>query len=111
MSNVSNKELAVLGLLYEHHHYAHRLQEIMEKRRMDRWADLESSSISTILEKLETNKLVQSNIKEGHEKVYYITDEGKLILKEKIETILSGKSKIMDHFDLGLANLHVLSHE
>ena len=82
---------------------------------MDNWADIEFSSIHNILEQLETIKLVQSNIKaenggQTSRKVYYITDEGKLVLKKKIKTILSKKGKIIYPFDLGLANMYVLSH-
>nr|WP_243687490.1 hypothetical protein [Methanobacterium formicicum] len=32
MTEISNQETAVLGLLYEHHHYAYRIREIMEKK-------------------------------------------------------------------------------
>jgi len=62
MTDLSHQEAAVLGILYEHHHYAYRIQEIMEKRGMDNWADIEFSSIHNILEQLETIKLVQSKI-------------------------------------------------
>ncbi|MBI4813636.1 MAG: hypothetical protein HY802_04815 [Methanobacterium sp.] len=67
MTDQSNQEATVLGILYEHHHYAHRIQEVMEKREMDNWADMEVSYIHNILEQLETNKLVQNNIKAENE--------------------------------------------
>ena len=59
---ISNMEAAILGLLYEHHHYAHRLEEIIEKRSMRSWADLESSSID-VLKRLEENDLIKSEIR------------------------------------------------
>ena len=114
MNEISNPEAAVLGVLYEHHHYAHRIQEIMAKRGMNRWADIEFSSIPRILKELEEKKLVQripDSEAEPSKKVYYITDEGIIILKIKIKSFLSGKSKIIHPFDLGLANMHVLSSE
>ncbi len=115
MNEISNPEAAVLGVLYEHHHYAHRIQEIMAKRGMNRWADIKFSSIPSILKELEEKKLVQSRIPDSEaepsKKVYYITDEGIIILKIKIESFLSGESKIIHPFDLGLANMHVLSSE
>lgn len=75
---ISNMEAAILGLLYEHHHYVHRIEEIIEKRSMRSWADLESSSID-VLKRLEENDLIKSEIREvgdeHPEKVYFITDE------------------------------------
>lgn len=40
MIKISNQEAAVLGILYEHHHYAPRIEEIMVKRGMGEWADI-----------------------------------------------------------------------
>jgi len=115
MNEISNPEAAVLGVLYEHHHYAHRIPEIMAKRGMNKWADIEFSSIPLILKELEEKKLVQTRIQnsepEPSEKVYYITDEGIIILKKRIQSFLSGESRIIHPFDLGLANMHVLSSE
>nr|WP_319374521.1 helix-turn-helix transcriptional regulator [uncultured Methanobacterium sp.] len=115
MNEISNPEAAVLGVLYEHHHYAHRIPEIMAKRGMNRWADIKFSSIPRILKELEEKKLVQSRTSDSEEeppkKIYYITDKGIIILKRKIKSFLSGESNIIHPFDLGLANIHVLSSE
>ena len=112
MTKISNKEAAVLGLLYEHHHYAHRINEIMAKRGMDKWTDTEFLSIHNILKKLEEKKLVEIRIREAGEKssgmVYYITDEGRSVFKKEIKSILSRKGNIIYPFDLGLANINVL---
>ena len=111
---ISNMEAAILGLLYEHHHYAHRLEEIIEKRSMRSWADLESSSID-VLKRLEENDLIKSEIRkvgDKHpEKVYSITDEGKSVFLEKIKGLLSEKSRVVYPFDLAIANLNFLSRE
>ena len=110
---ISNMEAAILGLLYEHHHYAHRLEEIIEERSMRSWADLESSSID-ILKRLEENDLIKNEIKVGDkhpEKVYSITDEGKSVFLEKIRGLLSEKSRVVYPFDLAIANMNFLSHE
>lgn len=124
MVQISYPEITVLGLLHEHHHYAHRLVEIMEKRGMDNWADVNYSSIMNILQKLESSNLIKSSIREekeegkkeenkGHvkDKIYYITPEGELVLKEKIKGILEGQYKLFNPLDLGLANLYVLNHD
>ncbi len=115
MIELCNEEAAVLGLLYEHHHYAHRIKEIMEKRGMGKWADVEYSSIDDILNKMEKNSLVKCKIRNLENKpsgpIYYITDEGRSLLKAKIKWIFEGRSKVVYPFDLGLANLNILNHD
>jgi len=114
MIRLSNVETAVLGLLYEHHHYAYRLEEIIEKRRMRDWADLEFSSICSVLKGLEGKKLVKSEMGEVEgklsRKVYSITDEGRAVFLEKIKELISKKGNIIYPFDLGIANMNFLSH-
>ena len=115
MTKISNQENAVLGLLYEHHHYCHRISEIMAKRGMDKWADIEFSSINNILKKLEEKKLVEVKVRdeEGPSQgmVYYITDQGRSVFKKEIKSILSRKGNIIYPFDLGLANINVLDDD
>ena len=106
MSGISNTETAILGLLYEHHHYAYRLGEIIEKRAMRSWADLEYSSIEQVLNELEKKDLVKAEME-----VYSITDDGRTIFLEKVKEHISEKSRIIYPFDLGLANLCFLSRE
>lgn len=122
MKNViSQQDVAVLGLLLEHHHYAHRLQEIMEKRGMERWADVDYSSIPVTLEKLENNGLIKKEIRkddvdnlktdESTHEVYSITDNGRTVLINEIKSLLSKKAKIFHPFNLGLANIMFLSDD
>ena len=59
MREISNQETAVLGLLYEYHHYAYRIREIMEKRGMDNWADVDYSTLPPILKSLEKEGLIR----------------------------------------------------
>lgn len=116
MIRISSIELAVLGLLYEHHHYAYRLEEIMEKRKMNIWADIEFSSIDNTLKMLEENNLVESRMMEeedepSRKKVFHITEEGKFVLKENVKKLLSKKGKIIYPINMGFANMNLLSHE
>ncbi len=113
MSEISSVETAILGLLYEHHHYAYRLEEIIEKRSMRNWADLEFSSIDPVLKRLEELNLVKSEMREDKPsvKVYSITDEGRTVLIEKIKKLISEKSRVIYPFDLGIANINFLSRE
>lgn len=111
MSGISNTETAILGLLYEHHHYAYRIEEIIEKRAMRNWADLEYSSIDHVLKGLEEKNLVKREMREDNEEVYSITDEGRKIFLEKISELISEKGNVIYPFDLGLANMNFLSHD
>ncbi|WP_223790423.1 hypothetical protein [Methanobacterium spitsbergense] len=43
-------------------------------------------------------------------KVYYITDNGKLAMEEKIKHILSVNQKQISSFDLAMANIQILNH-
>ena len=89
--------LIYLGLLYEHHHYAYRLEQIIEKRGMRNFIKIEFSSIYYVLKRFEEKKLVEAKLRkmEGKtaRKVYYITDNGKLAMEEKIKHILSVNQK------------------
>ncbi|MGB9937501.1 MAG: hypothetical protein ACPK7O_07250 [Methanobacterium sp.] len=85
MIEISETEIAVLGLLYEHHHYANRIEEIIEKRKMPSWANVEFSH--DILETLEEKSLIATETiiidSQNSKKVYSITNEGKIIFREK----------------------------
>jgi DNA-binding PadR family transcriptional regulator len=115
MSEISNIEIAILGLLCEHHHYAYRLEEIMNKRSMHAWADLEYSSIENVLGELEEKKLVKvenrKTLEKPLKKIYSITYEGKLVFNNKIKYIMSSMERIIYPFDLSIANMHLLSHD
>lgn len=115
MSRISDIEAAILGLLYEHHHYAYRLDHIIKKRGMRNWTDIGFSSIYYVLKRLEERKFVESKLRanEGKpsRKVYYITEEGQKAMQEKVEDVLSENKKQISSFDLGMANIDVLRPE
>ena len=112
MSRISDIEAAILGLLYEHHHYAYRLEQIIKKRGMRNWADIGFSSIYYVLKRLEEKELVESKMRtaEGKpsRKVYTITEEGQQAMQEKVQEILSENKKQIYSFDLGMANIDIL---
>ena len=114
MTRLSDQDVAILGLLYEHHHYAYRLEQIIEKRGMRNFIKIEFSSIYYVLKRLEEKKLVEAKLRkmEGKtaRKVYYITDNGKLAMEEKIKHILSVNQKQISSFDLAMANIQILNH-
>ncbi|MGZ7135263.1 MAG: PadR family transcriptional regulator [Methanobacterium sp.] len=115
MSRISNTETAILGLLYEHQHYAYRLEEIMDKRSMHDWSDLEYSSIEDVLKKLEKKSLIEieyrKTVGQPLRKIYSVTSKGKLVFLDKIKELMSNRERIIYPFDLAIANMDVLSHE
>ncbi len=116
VNKISHQEVAVLGLLFEHQHYAYRLQEIMEKRGMESWADIDYFTLSATLKNLEMNGLIDSRIREkdfdeNAKEVYYITDKGRKVLINEIKSMLSEKSEIFYPFNLALANIIVLNDD
>ncbi|MGC9516435.1 MAG: PadR family transcriptional regulator [Methanomicrobiales archaeon] len=115
MYRISNIEAAILGILYEHHHYAYRIEQIINKRGMGNWADIGFSSIYYVLKRLQEKKLVESELRtvEGKpsRKVYHITNEGRRAMEEKIKNVLSVNKKQISPFDLGMANIDIIDPE
>jgi DNA-binding PadR family transcriptional regulator len=112
MLRLSDFEAAILGLLYEHHHYAYRLEEIIKKRGMRNWAEIRFSSIYYVLKRLEEKKLVKSKLRkvEGKpsRKVYTISPEGRIAMEQRVKQILSENQKHYSSFDLAMANSQIL---
>ncbi len=112
-SSVSNKETALLGLLNEKSMHGYQLEQTIYERSMDYWSEISRSSIYKLLNKLEKEMLVKSEIKltekNINQKVYKITIEGKKKLKEKISEILSEPEKIIWRIDLAVANYGILN--
>lgn len=115
MSEISITQTAILGLLYEHHHYAHRLEEIMDRRSMRNWADIEYTSIEDVLKQLENEGFIETELikKEGQpiNKIYSITSRGIIVFRDKIKDLMSNREQIKYSFDMGLANIHLLSQK
>jgi DNA-binding PadR family transcriptional regulator len=68
-----------------------------------------------VLKRLESRNFIESFCQQQKNKpsrkVYTITDSGRCILKEKVRSLLSQSKRITSPFDLGLAHVHLLSHE
>lgn len=113
MIRISNMEAAILGLLYENSYYGYQLDKIINERGMRNWTEIGFSSIYYVLKKLEEKDLVKSEKREVEgkpsRKVYTITEDGKLAMQEKVKELLSDNAKLITPFDLGIANIDVLS--
>lgn len=115
MYRISDIEAAVLGLLCEGPQYGYNIEKIVEERGMRNWTDIGFSSIYYVLKKLEKNQLIESEIKEvkgkPSRKIYHITLCGKSAMEEKVKTVLSYAEKQISPFDLGIANIKIISPE
>ncbi len=111
---MSEIELVVLGLINEEPRHGYEIEELIEKRGIREWTNIAFSSIYYVLKRLDKANLVIWELKEANrgsaKKVYSISKEGKIVLKENILKILS-TPKFANSILLGLANLPILSNE
>ncbi len=112
---ISDIEAAILGLLCERPQYGYDLDRTIEERGMRNWTQIGFSSIYYVLKRLERSGLISSELEsvEGKpsRRIYTVTDLGTAAMKEKITTVLSSCPKLIAPFDLGLANINMLSRE
>lgn len=82
---------------------------------MSNFIKIEFSSIYSVLKRLEEKGLVEVRLRNlknnSSRKVYYITDNGKLAMEEKIKHILSVNKKQISSLDLAIANIHILNYK
>jgi DNA-binding PadR family transcriptional regulator len=106
-------EAAILGLLCEGSQYGYDLDRIIQERGMRNWTQIGFSSIYYVLKRLERSGLIQGTVEavEGKpsRRNYTVTEAGRAAMKEKVADALSGCPKLVSPFDLGLANINILS--
>lgn len=115
MSRISDREAAVLGLLYESPMYGYEIEKIIKERGMRNWTEIGFSSIYYVLNRLAKDGLVESEIEEVEGKpsrrVYTVTVEGRVVILGKVKELLSENKKLISPFDLGMSYLTFLSPE
>ena len=106
---ISNLELAILGLIAEEPRHGYRIEADIEGRGIRQWTDIGFSSIYQALKKLETAGLLEGDLyQEGAgpaRKVYRLSAAGRRSLAEAVRRRLSDPRPHSGDFDLGLANL------
>ena len=102
-----------MGLLCERSQYGYDLDRTIEERGMRNWTPIGFSSIYYVLKRLEKSGLITSGLEtvEGKpsRRNYTITDLGRARMKDKIIFVLSSCPKLISPFDIGLANINLLS--
>jgi DNA-binding PadR family transcriptional regulator len=112
MDGISEKELVILGMLYEKPMYGYEIEKQISDTSMRDWTEIGFSSIYYILKKLKLKKLIELQIilneKNQARKMYHITDKGKNKAKTAIKFIISNNENVIWRVDLGLAYLNLL---
>ena len=115
MTEITNRETAILGLLAEKSRHGYEIEKVIEERGMRAWTEIGFSSIYYLLNKLEDKGLIESKMIDVEGKpsrrVYSITEDGKSVLQEKVKALLSDPTKLISPLDLGIAHIPILQPE
>lgn len=115
MDTISNKEAALLGLVSEKSKHAYEIENDIKERDMRYWTEISMSSVYKLLNRLESKKLLESevNLSKNNvaQRVYSITEQGKQRFKEKLYKLISAWQPSVFTVDIGLANLDLLPKE
>jgi DNA-binding PadR family transcriptional regulator len=111
---MTNAELAVLSLVVEQPRYGYEIEQVIEVRGMRDWTDVGFSSIYYLLNKLEKDGLIVSQLQQPEgkgpaRKVFGITQIGRETHLAGVIEALSTPQQTNSSFLLGLSNLPFLS--
>lgn len=109
---MTDTELTILSLVAEGPRFGHEIQQLVDDRGLREWLPIGFASIYYILNKLERQGLLSSQLRtDGRSpahKVYEITEAGRGVLQTAISDLLRQPRSLGAGFELGLANLSVL---
>jgi len=109
-SELTEKEVILLGLLAEEPIHAYGLEEKIRFRKMDLWTSISFSSIYRVLAGLEDKGLIDTHLEhEGQgatRKMHTITAEGKQALAGGVLSHLRQMVPIKNPFSVGLAYIY-----
>jgi len=109
---MTDAELTILSLVAEATRYGHEIQQIIDERGLREWVTIGFSSVYYILNKLENQRLISSELRAGgrgpNRKQYSITDAGRGVLQTAISDLLRQPRSLGTGFELGLANITAL---
>ena len=113
---MTNAELAILSLIAEQPRHGYDIEQVIEARGMREWTEIGFSSIYYLLNKLEKDGMIESQLQqpEGRgpaRKVYRITQQGRQAQIDGTFAALSTPQSGSTPFLLGLSNYPVLPQE
>jgi DNA-binding PadR family transcriptional regulator len=110
---ISSKEVALLGLVNEKPKHAYEIENDIKERDMRYWTEISMSSVYKLLNKLERNGSIESEIRLSEnnvsQKIYTITPQGIQVLKEGIRELVSAWQPSKYPVDIALSNLKLLN--
>jgi DNA-binding PadR family transcriptional regulator len=112
---MTEAELTILSLVAEGPRYGYEIQQIIDDRGLREWLAIGFSSIYYVLNKLENQKMLTSQLRaEGRgpaRKIYQITEAGRGVLQTAVSDLLRQPRSLGSGFELGLANMTTLKPE
>jgi len=113
---MTNAELAVISLIAEKPRHGYDIEQVIESRGMRDWTEIGFSSIYYLLNKLEVDGLIASELQQPDgkgpvRKVYSITQLGRQAQIDGTLAALSSPQSGSRPFLLGLSNLPVIPPE
>lgn len=109
---MNETELTILSLVAEGPRYGYEIQRVIEERGLREWLAIGFSSVDYILNKLEEQGLLTSQLRPGGvgpaRKVYTVTDGGRGVLQTAILERLRQPRGLGTGMELGLANLNAV---
>lgn len=110
---MTETELTILSLVAEGPRYGYEIQQIIDERGLREWLAIGFSSIYYILNKLERQDLLTSELRFSGpgpaRKVYQITEAGRGVLQTAVAELLRQPHTIGAGFELGLVNLNAMT--
>jgi DNA-binding PadR family transcriptional regulator len=109
---MTDAELAILSLVAEGPQHGYQIQQAIEVRGIREWTNIGFSSVYYVLNKLESDGLLDSQLTPSARgparKVYELTKAGRGVLQTAVADLLSTPRDRGSGFALGLANMHLL---
>ncbi len=110
---MNEAELTILSLVAEGPRYGYEIQQIIDERGLREWLAVGFSSIYYILNKLERQGMLSSQLRYDvpgpARKVYQVTEAGRGVLQTAIGDLLRQPQALGSGFELGLANLAAMN--
>lgn len=110
---LTNLELAILGLIAEAPKHGYQIERDIQLRGMREWAEIGFSSIYHVLNKLERENwleaMLDSTGKGPARKVYFLSSTGRAGYRQAVLTRLASPRRNSGDLELALANLSALT--
>jgi DNA-binding PadR family transcriptional regulator len=110
---MNEAELTILSLVAEGPRYGYEIQQIIDERGLREWLAVGFSSIYYILNKLERQGMLSSQLRYDvpgpARKVYQVTEAGRGVLQTAVSDFLRQPQALGSGFELGLANVSALN--